>query len=207
MPAANLAHLADQQANASRSRLHQAPIAGLDGIRVMRECVSEKALVHSRCGNVEAEFIGDANQACRGKNGVRRIGSAPEADAIAGFDFADAGTERLDHTYSLAAHKRRKFAAAVAIVKRLPDEFAPSLLYVEEIDACGVNADERLTCPGHGRRQLLEPHHFRPAVFVNANRFHFLPQGFTQSNTNAPSGCARRTPFMPLHPSRASNRA
>src|ERR1700722_11279651 len=115
------------------------------------------------------------NHPLRRKDGVRRIGISPEADAIACLNFVGRGPERFYDSDSLTSQKCWQFNFAPAVVESLADKFASALLNIDEVDASRVDSHQCFARTGNRRGQLLEAHHLRAAVRMNPNRLHPLP--------------------------------
>src|ERR1700722_10590054 len=119
------------------------------------------------------------NHPLRRKDGVRRIGISPEADAIACLNFVGRGPERFYDSDSLTSQKCWQFNFAPAVVESLADKFVSALLNINEVDARRVVSHQSNARAGNRRGQLLETHYLRTAVRMNTNRFHL---------SNVPSG-------------------
>jgi len=106
---------------------------------------------------------------------VGGVGIAYEDDAIAGVKLCTVRTHVLDYASALAAQDSGEFGLAGGgglTIKGLADQFAAAFLDVQEIDAGGLHAYQRLAGARSWGGQLFEAHHVWAAVAVNANCAH-----------------------------------
>ena len=101
-----------------------------------------------------------------------RAGREDKGDAVADLDVRHVRTDGPDDAGAFQAERQGE----VALVK------SAAQLRVEQIDAGGLDLDQNLARSGRGQRQVLEPHRFRAAVVVNADRSHCCgPESFNVS--------------------------
>jgi len=140
----------------------------------MREGIGEKALIHSGGGLFEGELVGNTNQAWGGNDGVSGVGTSHEDDAVAGMEMGDVGGDGFDDASALTTERGGEFVfvgrSHGASIESVADELAAAFLDVEEIYACGLDADEYLAGTGFWRRQIFETDYFGAAVGFNTDR-------------------------------------
>src|SRR5450759_2104156 len=144
--------------------VHQGGVAGFERKRGVREIVSGHALQHGGGRAVEIDVCGDFHQLGGGHDGVLGVGAARHGIgyAVAGRDFGDAFAHLFHGAGAFAADGYRQVGFVQAGTK----------IDVDEVDAAGNAAHQRL--PGTGPRcwDVDQLEIFRAAWNVDLNGFH-----------------------------------
>ena len=126
--------------------MHQAGVAGFQRKRRVREIVRGHALQHGGGGGLEIDVVRDLHQHGRRHHGVLRIGAAGHrvGHAVAGRDFRDALADCFHRARAFAADRDRR----IGLVQ------AGTEVDVDEVDAAGGDAHQRLSGAGLGHRHV-----------------------------------------------------
>ena len=136
----------------------------LNGIGRVRKIVRRHSLQHGGGGLARGDAVGNCNQASDRRNRELRVspGNAAPGNAVANFDAANVRPNANDDARRLLAgdERQRRRVAALAQVD------------VDEVDAAGLDLDERFAGAGRGGGQLAELKHFGPAGLGDLDRSH-----------------------------------
>jgi len=158
--------LREQQSDAARCRVHENDVTGLDAECAMEKVLCRQTLHGHRRGGREVDGVRKRDDEVSGDDVLFGVGTrygAVVCHPVSGREVANAFSDRHDLTRSFEARserkgRRRKLARAVVDVG------------VVETDGPVAYAD--LTGSGIAGIDVLVDEHFRPAVTMNADRFH-----------------------------------
>ena len=162
--AEHLRHLHDETAGAARRRVHQAGVASLQRKRGMRQVMRRHALQQGRGGGREVHVVGNLHKLRRGHHGVFGVRAAHGAvgHAVAGRDLGHRRADGFDRAGGLLANGQGE----VGFVK------SGAEIDVDEIDAGGGDAHQRLVSGGLRNRKFHQLQLFRAARLLHLNGFH-----------------------------------
>ena len=152
--------LANDQTDAAGGGMEQHGLAGFDRKRLGDQIGRGEALQHHRRRLLIGDVVGQGDQSAGRVQPRLGVGSRRPHDIghpVAGFDVADIGADRLDHTGRLHADGTGEFHRV----------FAGTLINVDEVQTDHGLAHQRLPRAGRLKVDLLPLHDFGAAGFLD----------------------------------------
>ena len=134
---------------------------------VVGQVVRGHPLQHHRGRGLGGDAVRHGNQARRRNQSLRRVRAhhARPGDALARADLGHARSDCLDRSRAFLTDGEGHLELV----------HAAALVDVDEVDADGLDAHQRLTCSGLRRGHLGQLENFRTALLLDAYRFrHFF---------------------------------